>query len=925
MLTPVLATKLFIPPPRASLVPRPHLIGRLDAGLAAGRRLSLISAPAGFGKTTLVASWLSERMKDEDRRMKTGQSDPSSFILHPSSFAWLSLDAGDGDLARFLAYLVAALQTAAAPVGAGLAGLLQSPQPPPTEALLTALLNDLAVLPDRVILVLDDYHTLDAPAVDRALAFLVEHLPPQLHLVLVTREDPHLSLARLRARDQLTELRASDLRFTPAEAATFLTQVMGLSLAADDIATLEARTEGWVAGLQLAALSMQGRDDSAGFLQAFAGSHRFVLDYLAEEVLGRQPEAIRSFLLHTALLDRLCAPLCNAVVGRDDGKAMLEALERSNLFLIPLDDERQWYRYHHLFAEVLQAHLMQARPDQVASLHQRASVWYEQHGLRPDAIRHALAARDVGRAAGLIELAGPAIDDRSIQPALWLGWVEALPEALVRARPVLSAWYAYALLGRGDLEAAAARFADAERWLDQTGVQLATPSAEMVVADQEQLRSLPATIAVGRAYIAQALGNLPDTLRYAHQALELAPEQALFRRAQAAMLLGMTHWASGNLQAADRVFAEYTTRLGAAGNLPDAIAVLADIRLTLGRLREAIGAVEQCLAFVMDQGEPLPLDTADLHRELSVLYLEQGNLAAAAHHIQRGKELGERAGLPILRYRLRIAQARLSAAQADPDGALALLEEAERLYIRSPLPDFCPIAAMKARIWLAQGRLRDAQGWARERNLSVDDTPSYLREFEQITLARLLIAQYGSSRTDGSLHTVMRLLDRLLQAAEAGGRMGSAIEILVLQALAYQAQGDITRALVPLERALSLAEPEGYVRIFVGEGRPMAALLEQVQAKGGALQQYAVQLLAACSGEIARPTAPSPQPCAEPLSERELHVLRLLRSDLSGPEIARELVVSLSTLRTHTQHIYAKLGVNNRRAAVHRAAELGLL
>ena len=449
-----------------------------------------------------------------------------------------------------------------------------------------------------------------------------------------------------RARGQLTELRAADLRFTPAEAAEFLNQMMGLNLSEEDIAALETRTEGWIAGLQLAALSMQGREDIDRFIQAFTGSHRFVLDYLVEEVLQHQSEHIRSFLLQTAILDRFCAPLCNAVTEREDGKEMLDVLERSNLFLIPLDDKRQWYRYHHLFADVLQAHLMEAQPDRVAALHRRASAWYERNGLRSDAIRHALAAKDFERAAGLIELAWPATEEGSIQPATWLGWVKTLPDELVHARPVLNVWYAYALLGSGEMEAAEARLKDAERWLepaDTMKVQLETPSVEMVVVDKEQFKSLPAAIAVGRAYIAQALGNIPDTVRYASRVLELVPEGDHLRHGQASMLLGITYWASGDLEAADRVFADYTMKLRTAGNIPDAISttvVLADIRLALGRLHEAIRTVEQLLQFVMDQGEPIPLDTADLHRELSELYLEQGNLEAAAQHLQEKQGTG---------------------------------------------------------------------------------------------------------------------------------------------------------------------------------------------------------------------------------------------------------------------------------------------
>jgi len=933
MSTPILATKLYIPPPRPKIVLRPRLIERMNDGLSSGCKLTLISASAGFGKTTLVSEWVA------------GCERPA---------AWLSLDEGDNDPTRFLIYLAAALQTLAlrSPhrgnevegiaenIGAGVLGALQAPQPPPIESILTALLNEVATIPDNFVLALDDYHVIDAKAVDNVLTFLLEHLPPQMHLIIATREDPHLPLARLRVRGQLTELRAADLRFTPAEAAEFLNQMMGLNLSTENIAALEARTEGWIAGLQLAALSMQGRSDASSFIKSFTGSHHFILDYLVEEVLQRQPEHVRNFLLQTAILDRLSSPLCDAVTGQEDGRGMLEALERGNLFVIPLDDQRQWYRYHHLFAEVLQAHLREAQPDRLSTLHRRASEWYEQNGLRSDAIRHALAAEDFERAAGLIELAWPAVEDGSIykQQATWLGWVKRLPEELVRARPVLNVWYAYALLGLGEMEAAESRFKDAEQWLvsaDTMKVQLETPPVEtcpersrrMVVVDQEQFKSLSATIAIGRAYIAQTLGNIPDTVRYASRVLELT-EADPFRHSQASMLLGMTYWASGDLEAAERVFAECTMKLRTAGNIPDAIStsvVLADIKLALGHLHEAINTLEQLLQFVMDQGEPIPLDAADLHRELSKLHLEQGNLEAAAQHLQRNKELGEKAQSPVSRYRLCIDQARLKTAQGDLEGALALLDEAQRLYIRSPLPDFCPISAMKARIWVAQGRSTKASEWVREQGLSVDDAPSYLSEFEHVTLARALIARYKSDRGTGSIHEAIGLLERLLHAAEEDKRMGSVIEILALLALAHAAQGDIPPALVSLERALTQAEPDGYVRPFVDEGVPMAELLERMKDEGGRRKTYVHKLLAAFGAEEIHPSSLIPQPLVEPLSQRELEVLQLIAQGLSNREIGERLFLALSTVKGYNQKIFDKLQVQSRTEAIVRARELGLL
>jgi LuxR family maltose regulon positive regulatory protein len=912
MSAPILATKLFVPPPRPNLVLRPRLIERLNAGLNAGSRLTLISAPAGFGKTTLVSEWFADSQRP---------------------VAWLSLDEGDNDPAQFLMYLVAALQTLAPKIGTGVLATLQSPQPPPIESVLTALINEITNLPENFVLVLDDYHMIDSKQVDEALTFLLNHLPPRIHMVITTREDPYLPLARLRARGQLTELRAADLRFTPTEAADFLNQVMGLNLSVDDITALETRTEGWIAGLQLAAISMQGHQDTVSFIQSFTGSHHFVLDYLIEEVLKHLHEHIRSFLLQTAILDMLCVPLCNTVTEREDGKEMLGTIERNNLFLIPLDDKRQWYRYHHLFADVLQTHLIESQPEQVSGLHQRASVWYEQNSLRSDAIRHSLAAKDFEHAADLIELAWPGTEDGSIQSAIWLGWAKALPDDLTHARPVLNVGYAYALLGIGEMETAEARLKDAERWLKQAdpiGVQLETQSIEMVVVDKERFKSLPETIAIGRAYIAQAFGKISETIKYASQVLELVPEGDAYRREQASMMLGMTYWATGDLEAAERVFAEYTMKLRKAGNIRDAIdttVVLADIRMTLGHLQEAISTCEQLMQFVMDLGEPISPDTADLHRKLSELYLEQLDLDFAAQHLQKSKELGEKTELPVWRYRWFFSQARFSETQENLDGALALLNEAEKLHIRTPLPDLYPISAMKARIWVAQDKLAKAQEWVLEQGLSPDDDLSFLREFEHITLARILIAQYQKDRMDNSIQTVMRLLDRLLLAAEKGSRMGTVIEILALQALAHQAQGNITSALLPLERALTLAEPESYVRTFANEGKEMAQLLLNA-ASYGVKSDYIGKLFNAFEDKVQKSGDKCDQPHAqqliEPLSERELEVLRLLRTDLNGPEIAREYMVSLSTVRTHIQHIYTKLGVNDRRAAVRRAEELNL-
>ena len=924
MSTPILATKLFIPPARPSVVSRPRLMARLNEGLH--RRLTLLSAPAGFGKTTLVSEWLA--------------------ALEGRPAAWLSLDEGDRDPTRFLAYLIAALQTVVPTLGEGVLGALHSPPPPGSplgpEALLTPLLNEIAALSHPLVLVLDDYHVVDAQAVDQALTFLLDHLPPQMHLVITTREDPPLPLARYRVRGQMTEVRATDLRFTPAEAAGFLNQVMGLNLSPAEVTALESRTEGWIAGLQLAALSMQGHQDVAGFIRAFAGDHRYIVDYLMEEVLHQQPASVQTFLLHTSILERLCGPLCEAVTQQSDGSARLELLGRGNFFVVPLDDKRLWYRYHHLFADVLHARLMEDQPDQIATLHQRASEWYAENGLPADAIRHALAAQDFGRAAGLIERVLPTMR-QSRQETTVLGWLKALPDAVVRVRPVLSVHYAGGLLLHGESAGVEARLRDAEQWLETTTERHDRPHlAGAVVVDEEEFRRLPATIALYRAAIALVMGDIASTMKYARQVLDLSAVDDHLRRGAAAGLLGLAYWTMGNLDGAHQAYADCMTSLQRAGYIADAVGcalALADLRIEQGRLHEAMRTYEQALQLTTSDGpagSPTVLrGTADMHVGMSQLYRERNDLTTATQHLLRSKELGEHMGLRQNPYRWHVAMARIREAEGDLEGALDLLRAAERLYASDFFPNVHPLAAMKTRVWVAQGRLGEALGWAREQGLSAHDDLSYLREFEHITLARVLLARYKSDRADQSLLEAMGLLARLLPAAEAGQRKASVLEILVLHALANQMLGDIPAALGFLARALTLAEPEGYVRLFVDEGPPMTQLLREAAACG-IMPVYTGKLLAAFGVEQASNVDQSPLPLPtvlslasqfliEPLSQRELEVLRLFRTELSGPEIAQELMVALSTIRTHTKGIFSKLHVNNRREAVKRAEELDLI
>jgi LuxR family maltose regulon positive regulatory protein len=696
--------------------------------------------------------------------------------------------------------------------------------------------------------------------------------------------------------------------------------VMGLTLTTEEVAALQGRTEGWIAALQLAALSMQGRDDVASFIAGFAGDDRFVVDYLVEEVLQRQPDHIRSFLLQTSVLSRLTGPLCDALTGQDGGKGMLEALERGNLFLVPLDDRRQWYRYHHLFGDVLRARLLDEDPDRVRALNTQASDWYERNGAPSAAIDHALAAEDFERAATLVERAIPAMS-QARQEATLRRWLEALPVELFGVRPVLAIGYVGALMSTGEVRGVEPRLRDAERWVDPSPDAGGGPPGEMVVVDDDAFRRLPAEIAMYHAGLALVRGDVAATLTHAHRALDLADPDHHLGRGAAASLIGLAHWRTGDLEVAHRWYSDGMATLGRAGRRSDAVAgaiTLADLRVAQGRLRDAMSYYERGLQLATEEPAAALRGAADIHVGMAELFRERNELDSARRNLSISHELGDLAGLPQNRYRWRVGMARLRQIDGDDAGALELLAQAERVYTTDYSPEVRPIPAVRARMWLTQGRLDDALAWVRERGLSADDDLGYLREYEHVTLARTLLARYAAEGLESALSDALRLLPRLLRAAEDGRRGGSAIEVLALQALALQAQGNVPAALASLRRALALAEPEGFVRMFVEEGPPMAALLRAVTTRGS-LPSYVRRLLDALG------TAPGDQGLIDPLSPRELDVLRLLGTHLDGPDIARQLFVSLNTVRTHTKNIYAKLGVNNRRSAVRRAEELDLM
>jgi LuxR family maltose regulon positive regulatory protein len=838
--SPIVATKLFVPTLRPSVVERDRLTTRLDRG--AESKLTLISAPAGFGKTTVLAGWLADRS------------------LKKRAVAWLSLDQTDNETTVFWTHVIAALEKATG----GALGTIVQPGHQPIDAVLASIVNELTAFARVMDLVLDDYHVIEQPEIDAGVSFLVEHLPPQIHLVISTRADPNLPLGRLRARGELVEIRATELRFTADEASAYLNGAMGLGLSANDVAILGERTEGWIAALQLAVLSIEGRDDASVFIEGFA-------------------------------------------VG---GKAMLHNLDRQNLFIVPLDDRRQWFRYHHLFADVLLAHLPDEIRAQLPMLHRRASDWYEAQGEHLEAIQHVLAAKDFERAAELIELAAPDMQ-RNRSEAIIRGWAHLLPRDLVRKRPVLGIGLVGSLVSYGEFDGIEDRLRDIER-------ALATPS-EVVVFDTRQLPRLPGAVELYRAALAQVRGDVPGLIAHAQKVLDLAPLDDDVGRAAGSSMVGIAQWSIGNLEAARLAWTEGKNGLLRAGHIPDVLGVslaIADINRALGHLREAARICEEALRIASEQDGPSLKGTADIHAALTDLYRERNETDAAREHLLASQELGELAGLPQHPYRWRVAAALLRRDDGDLDGAVALLDEAERLYVSDFFPNVRPIPAMRARIRIAQGRFDEAVRWQREHQLNVDDALSYLLEFEHITLARLLLAKTpGSSELAG-------LLERLLDAATRAARGGSVIEISLLQALASGGAGEPAAALVALERALLLAHPEGYVRLFTEGGERMAVLLKAA-LKRGIVPEYTRKLLAAFGPPERQ--APAHPELIEALSERELDVLRLLRSDLGGPEIARELMVSLNTMRTHTKNIYEKLGVNTRRAAIHRAEQLGLL
>lgn len=923
----LLTTKLFVPPNRAAYVSRSRLVERLDAALQ--QKLTLISAPAGFGKTTLVSDWLQ------------GKAVP---------VAWLSLDALDREPTRFLMYLLAACQSVYGGFGREIQGLLLSPQVPPPPSFLPLFVNELAAFGEPLNIVLDDYHMIDNRDIDEWMAAFLEHLPPFVHVVMTTREDPQFPLAKWRVRGELMEVRAEDLRLTTEEAASFFRSGMGLSLSNEQMERLLSRTEGWAAGLQLAGLSMQGREQVEQFVETFAGDHRFVLDYLAEEVLMQQPEDMRSFLLETSILGRLCGPLCVAVTGRREGLSLLEAVERSNLFLVSLDDTRRWFRYHHLFADVLLTHARKEREGDLLVWHKRASEWFAGEGEWAEAISHAFASEDDVWLAGLLERSWPVFDSL-FQANRWLVWARRLPASAFLQRPVLCGFMAWALLNEGELDEGLLYIERAEAGFDESGHPTRT---DFFVEERERLETLSGSMHSARAYVSQSFGRSDDTIFHAERALALLPEDAYAVRGPAAALLGLTYVWQGKLEEATQALRETQTAFLRAGEISFAISCalgVGEVLLAQGRKHEAVRTYQEALSLGGGAESTVPLSgVADMYLQLGELARESGGLAEARRYLEQSAALPEQARLPDWSSRRALVEARLAASWGRWEEAFERLGEAERLTVPNPLPPLRPHPAQRALWKLRSGDLSQAQVWVEQSGLSLNDDPDFVEEFSWLVWARVLMGEATFRDSPVSVEQAEQVLEKVLLAARKGERKGSILDALLALVQLRLVQEDQEAALAALREAVQLSAGEGFVQRFVEEGSRMVGLLETLAFDEPLLAKHVARVI-----EVSQQRGPgfvepsqdsarvskvdseesgsaenassdvSVQLLVEPLSEREREVLVLIAEGLSNKDISKRLFVAVSTVKGHNQNIFGKLAVKRRTEAVAKARKLGLL
>ena len=871
-MTLLLTTKLYLPLRQRRWVARSRLIERLNAELLRSggfaRKLTLVSAPAGYGKTALVSDWL------------RGLECP---------VAWVSLDENDNDPVLLLSYMIAALQQVAPGFGQDVQAMVQSPQPPPTPTLLAALLNEIATLPRPVILALDDYHVIQSPRIHEQVAFLLDHLPPQMHLVLMTREDPLLPISRLRVRGHLMEIRQDDLRFTAQEAETFLHSIMELELSPEEMAALERRTEGWIAGLQLAALSMRGQKDAQAFIREFTGSNRYILDYLIDEVFTQQPAETQEFLLKTSILERLSGPLCDAISGHENSSDLLQVLEQANLFIIPLDQNREWYRYHHLFGDLLRYQLRALDVQVETELNQRACQWYAGEGFLTDAIHHALAGKDWGTAARLIDQASEEML-RLGEITLLLSWYGRLPQQVVRAQAQLCLSYAWALMLASQLEAAEPLLICAEQ---------AAPAGSSLLGE----------VAAAQAYMAQSLGDGRRMIEASQQALALLPETDLHSRGIVSLNLGIAYWHIGRMEDTHEVLQQAIPALHQRGNFYGEMAARifqARVLAVRGQIRPAATYFEE-ITRQTGRGQTFPLVFLDL----CTLYYEWNELETAASWLEQGLESCQRSGSLEFQMAAFMHQAWLAFALGDLAGVDEALVQIHQILESSsiPLRTRARVTDLEVQLALRQGDLETARSLEPQLTADAENHPFY--RFLDLTPARLLLAQGRKEEAASKFAAAVKV-------AAANDWGYGLIAGLVLQALAADTS---SAALEFLGQALSMAEPQGFIRTFADAGAPLAPLLQEA-ARRGLYPEYAGQILAAI-GEKPRADAAA-SALVEPLSERELEVLRLVAAGLSNRQIAQQLVVSLGTAKTHIHNIYGKLGASSRVQAIARARELDL-